>query len=119
MTERTSAAGARAKRAPSAARRLDEHVEGVVSSIGPRLRQLRHDQRLSLQQLAVRAEVSAAAIHKIERNDMVPTITTLLKISAALERPVSYFIERTTDPRSSRRSPARGSGRPCSRRTAG
>jgi hypothetical protein len=23
-----------------------------------------------------------AAIHKIERNDMVPTITTLLKISA-------------------------------------
>lgn len=68
-------------------------MEGVVSSIGPKLQHLRRQQRLSLQQLAARAEVSAAAIHKIERSDMVPTITTLLKISAALERPVSYFIE--------------------------
>lgn len=98
MTERTRPPGARAERPPSATRRLDEHVEGMVSSIGPRLRELRHEQRLSLQQLAVRAEVSAAAIHKIERNDMVPTITTLLKISAALERPVTYFIEQSDGP---------------------
>ena len=58
-----------------------------------KLKHLRQEQRLSLQQLAARAEVSAAAIHKIERNDMVPTITTLLKIATALERPVSYFVE--------------------------
>jgi transcriptional regulator with XRE-family HTH domain len=98
MAESTRTKGAKAKRPPSAARRVDEHVEGMVSSIGPRLRQLRQEQRLSLQQLAVRAEVSAAAIHKIERSDMVPTITTLLKISAALERPVSYFIEQGDGP---------------------
>jgi transcriptional regulator with XRE-family HTH domain len=73
--------------------RIEEHVDGIVSSIGPKLKRLRQDQRLSLQQLAVKAEVSAAAIHKIERNDMVPTITTLLKIATALERPVSYFVE--------------------------
>lgn len=78
---------------PAQAVRMDHHVEGVVSAIGPKLQRLRQQQRLSLQQLAVRAQVSAAAIHKIERNDMVPTITTLLKIAAALERPVSYFIE--------------------------
>jgi transcriptional regulator with XRE-family HTH domain len=70
----------------------------VVGSIGPKLQHLRRQQRLSLQQLAARAEVSAAAIHKIERSDMVPTITTLLKISAALERPVSYFIEHDEGP---------------------
>jgi transcriptional regulator with XRE-family HTH domain len=81
------------KRRPARAVRVGEHVEGIVSSIGPKLQRLRQEQRLSLQQLAVRAEVSAAAIHKIERNGMVPTITTLLKISAALERPVSYFTE--------------------------
>ena len=40
-------------------------------------------------------DVSAAAIHKIERNGMVPTITTLLKIAGALNRPVSYFVEET------------------------
>ena len=68
-------------------------VDGIVSSIGPKLQQLRQHQRLSLQQLAARADVSAAAIHKIERNGMVPTITTLLKIAAALEHPVGYFID--------------------------
>jgi transcriptional regulator with XRE-family HTH domain len=73
--------------------RIEEHVNGIVRSIGPKLKKLRQEQRLSLQQLAVKAEVSAAAIHKIERNDMVPTITTLLKIATALERPVSHFVE--------------------------
>jgi DNA-binding XRE family transcriptional regulator/quercetin dioxygenase-like cupin family protein len=78
--------------------RIEEHVDGIVSSIGPKLKKLRQEQRLSLQQLAVKAEVSAAAIHKIERNDMVPTITTLLKIATALERPVSYFVDNDTAP---------------------
>ena len=71
--------------------RVEEHVEGIVSSIGPKLKKLRQEQRLSLQQLASKAEVSAAAIHKIERNDMVPTITTLLKIATALDHPVTYL----------------------------
>jgi len=71
---------------------LGQHYE-IVSSIGPKVKELRREQRLSLQQLAVKAEVSAAAIHKIERNDMVPTITTLLKVATALGRPVSYFVQ--------------------------
>jgi len=79
--------------------RLDEHVGGIVSSIGPRLKHLRQERHFSLQQLAARAEVSAAAIHKIERNDMVPTITTLLKIATALDRPVSYFVDSDEGPR--------------------
>ena len=78
---------------PAATVRVGEHVGGIVSSIGPRLRQLRQPRQLSLQQLAERSDVSAAAIHKIERGDMVPTITTLLKIAAALEQPVGYFID--------------------------
>src|ERR1700730_10717824 len=41
-------------------------LDQIVSSIGPKLRELRLQQGLSLQQLAERAEVSAAAIHKIE-----------------------------------------------------
>jgi len=73
--------------------RIEEHVDGIVSSIGPKVKRLRQEQSLSLQQLAVKAEVSAAAIHKIERNDMVPTITTLLKIATALDRTVTYFVE--------------------------
>ena len=67
--------------------RLEGPVEAIVGSIGPKVKRLRQEQRLSLQQLAEKAEVSAAAIHKIERNNMVPTITTLLKLATALGRP--------------------------------
>jgi transcriptional regulator with XRE-family HTH domain len=67
--------------------------ESIVASIGPKVHQLRQRLGLSLQQLAARSEVSAAAIHKVERGDMVPTVTTLLKLSAALGQPVSHFVD--------------------------
>jgi transcriptional regulator with XRE-family HTH domain len=73
-------------------------VDEIVSLIGPKLRALRTAQRHSLQQLAGLSDVSAAAIHKIERNGMVPTITTLLKLGAALGVPVSYFVEEDEQP---------------------
>lgn len=86
------------RRSPASSVRIEEHVDGIVNSIGPKVKKLRQEQRLSLQQLAIKAEVSAAAIHKIERNDMVPTITTLLKIATALDRPVTYFVEDEGNP---------------------
>lgn len=70
--------------------------EPIVGSIGPKVRELRQQLGLSLQQLAQQSEVSAAAIHKVERGDMVPTITTLLKLAAALDRPIGHFVEDTT-----------------------
>jgi transcriptional regulator with XRE-family HTH domain len=73
-------------------------VEEIVSLIGPKLRGLRAAQGHSLQQLAALSDVSAAAIHKIERNGMVPTITTLLKLGAALGVPVSYFVAEDEQP---------------------
>ncbi|MGQ0668437.1 MAG: cupin domain-containing protein, partial [Actinomycetota bacterium] len=54
---------------------------------------------LSLQRLAERSGVSPAAIHKIERNGMVPTITTLMKLAAALNRSVAYFVEEEEEDR--------------------
>src|SRR5687768_11776718 len=59
----------------------------IVQSIGPKIRRLRQLKGLSLQQLGERSDISAAAIHKIERNGMVPTITTLMKLAVALNRP--------------------------------
>ncbi|MFD1935709.1 MULTISPECIES: helix-turn-helix domain-containing protein [Nonomuraea] len=73
-------------------------VDEIVSQIGPKLRALRTAQRHSLQQLATISDVSAAAIHKIERNGMVPTITTLLKLGTALGVPVRYFVEEDDQP---------------------
>lgn len=65
----------------------------VVDAIGPKVRDLRQQAGLSLQQLARRADVSAASVHKVERGDMVPTITTLLKLAVALERPIGHFVD--------------------------
>jgi len=67
-------------------------VEDVIASIGPKIRELRQQKSLSLKQLAERSGVSAAAIHKIERNNMVPTITTLMRLAAALNRSVAWFV---------------------------
>jgi transcriptional regulator with XRE-family HTH domain len=73
--------------------------EPVVSAIGPKVREARQASGLSLQQLAARSEVSAAAIHKVERGDMVPTITTLLKLASALDRPIAHFVGDGSRPR--------------------
>lgn len=68
-------------------------MEDVIAAIGPKLRQLRRQRNLSLQQLSERSGVSAAAIHKIERNGMVPTIATLMKLAQAVNRPVAFFVD--------------------------
>jgi transcriptional regulator with XRE-family HTH domain len=81
----------------AAAAEGDSTLDRIVSSIGPKLRELRLQRGLSLQQLAERADVSAAAIHKIEKSGMVPTITTLLKLAGALNRSVSYFVDEETE----------------------
>lgn len=67
-------------------------MDEVIASIGPKIRDLRQQKGLSLKQLAERSGVSAAAIHKIERNSMVPTITTLMRLSGALNRSVAWFV---------------------------
>ena len=68
-------------------------MEKVISSIGEKIRKLRQDAGLSIQKLAEKSGVSPAGIYKIETNEMTPSITTLMKIAAALGKKVSYFVE--------------------------
>lgn len=76
-------------------------MDEVIAGIGAKIHLLRQGDGLSLQQLAERSGVSAAAIHKIERNTMVPTITTLMKLARALDRSVSYLVDEDIDVTSS------------------
>jgi transcriptional regulator with XRE-family HTH domain len=68
-------------------------LDDVIAGIGKKIRLLRQANGLSLQQLAGRSGVSAASIHKIERNAMVPTITVLMKLARSLDRSVSYLVD--------------------------
>jgi transcriptional regulator with XRE-family HTH domain len=68
-------------------------IEQTVSEIGPKVAKARAERGWSLQQLASRAGLSPAAVHKIEKSGITPTVATLMKIAAALGKSVGYFIE--------------------------
>jgi transcriptional regulator with XRE-family HTH domain len=69
-----------------------DSIEQAVSELGGKVAKLRAERGWSLQQLADRSGLSPAAIHKIEKSGMTPTIASLMKVAAALGKSVSYFI---------------------------
>jgi len=66
-------------------------VEAIVDGLGERIRQCRKEAGFTLQQLAQEAGISPAAIHKIEKKEMIPSITILMKIARALKKGIGYF----------------------------
>jgi transcriptional regulator with XRE-family HTH domain len=68
-------------------------IERTVSALGAKLALARAERGWSLAELARRAGVSTASVHKIEKSGMTPTIATLMKIASALGTSVSYFID--------------------------
>jgi transcriptional regulator with XRE-family HTH domain len=69
------------------------HVDRIILKLGEKIKTLRMEKGWSLQDLAEKSGISAAGIHKIESNGIIPTITTMMKIADALGKKVSYFIE--------------------------
>jgi transcriptional regulator with XRE-family HTH domain len=72
-------------------------IETIVGSIGEKMLRCRKEQGLTLNQLAQEAGVSAAAIHKIEKSEMTPSITVLMKIARALNKEIGFFVEENKD----------------------
>jgi len=68
-------------------------IHDIVSKLGEKIKVLRTEKSRSLKDLSELSGISAAAIHKIESNGIIPTITTMMKIADALGKNVSYFIE--------------------------
>jgi transcriptional regulator with XRE-family HTH domain len=68
-------------------------IERTVSALGAKLALARAERGWSLAELARRAGVSTASVHKIEKSGMTPTIATLMKVASALGTSVSYFID--------------------------
>lgn len=66
--------------------------------INERVRAARVHKKLGTQELARRAQLSAAAISRLERQARMPRVDTLQKIAAALEVSVSFLVgERRAD----------------------
>lgn len=67
-------------------------IDQIVSSIGSKIKKLRQQQGMSLNQIAERAGVSVTTIHKLERSEMTPTITVLMKVADAFGEKVGFFL---------------------------
>ncbi|MBV8955308.1 MAG: cupin domain-containing protein [Solirubrobacterales bacterium] len=80
------------KSLPAATTPMPE-IERTVSEIGAKVAKARAERGWSLATLAQRAGLSTAAVHKIEKSGMTPTIASLMKVAAALGKSVGYFVE--------------------------
>lgn len=74
------------------------HIERTVSELGAKVARERSARGWSLAQLAQRSGLSTAAVHKIEKSGMTPTIASLMKIAAALGKSVAYFVDEPVTP---------------------
>jgi len=91
VTKKNTAArrGRKAKKGP--AKKTSLQIPEV--KVGEKVRRLRKKNGHSIHKLSEISGVSPAGIYKIETNAMVPTITTLGKLAAALEQRISFFVE--------------------------
>ena len=71
-----------------------KHLKAVTDELAHLIRQAREARGLSMSAVAERAGLSQQMISYVERGMRLPTIDTLLRISAALEVDLSDFIQR-------------------------
>ncbi len=69
-----------------------------IEELGRRVRRLRSERRMTLKQVESASGLSATHLSEIERGRTSPTIGALTRIARALEKDVSFFIERDERP---------------------
>jgi len=69
-------------------------METVISIMGQKIRQLRLDRGLTLEEAAERAGCTSGFLSQVERNQAVPSITMLYAIAQALGVEVTHFFPR-------------------------
>lgn len=70
----------------------EEKMKKLFREIARRLHTERIRQDYSTSQLALRADINAATIYRIERNSGEVSLRGLIKLSIALNRPLGYFV---------------------------
>jgi transcriptional regulator with XRE-family HTH domain len=78
--------------------RMGVEVKGQAMDVGGRLRELRQERDLSMRSLARLSGMSTNALSMIERGKTSPSVSTLYKLSEAMEVPITAFF-RTQPPR--------------------
>lgn len=69
-----------------------KRTNSVKRSIGGLLKARRLELKLTLQEIAVRSDLSAAFLSQVERSKATPSIVSLINIAKALQTDIHYFI---------------------------
>ncbi len=72
---------------------LDIEDINTMIDIGEKIRKLRKDKGINISDLAKIANLSTGLISQIERNLVVPSVTSLWKIAKGLEVSIGYFFD--------------------------
>ncbi len=76
---------------------MDENKDTLPGAerlkIGQRIKELRQKKHLTLQDLATKTQLDKATLAKIEGDEAVPPLGTLLKVSRALDVSMAFFFE--------------------------
>jgi len=67
-------------------------------AIGEKLRSAREQRKISLRELAGKADMSASMLSQIENGKAYPSVRSMYNIAAALQLPVDYFFPESTEP---------------------
>ncbi|MDM5156680.1 XRE family transcriptional regulator [Bacillus sp. DX1.1] len=70
----------------------DMQTKEVIQQVGQLLRQIRNEQKLSLEELAKKTGVSKLTLGKIERGETNPTLGVIWKITKGLSIPLSRLM---------------------------
>lgn len=77
---------------------ISDSADELLSTLGARLRELRRQQSLTLEQLSQRSQVSRAMISKIERSEKMPTVGILVRIATGLNISLSALLGEQASP---------------------
>jgi transcriptional regulator with XRE-family HTH domain len=80
---------------------MDDDIEEVLATVGPRLRAVREQRQTTLAQLSQACGVSVSTLSRLESGGRKPTLELLLRLARAHEMPIDELLtERPTgDPR--------------------
>lgn len=87
-----SAPPASAPPAPAPAVAAGSPAAPVMADLGPRIRRLRQDQGLTLEDLAIRSGVSRAMLSKVERSEKSPSLSIAVGIAGGLNVSLSALL---------------------------
>lgn len=70
-------------------------MEATIQVMGPKIRQLRLDSQLTLEEAAERVGCTSGFLSQVERNQAIPSISMLYSIAQAFGVKVTYFFPST------------------------